>query len=246
MTEMVCVSPEGRITPGCTGLWTDEQRDAWARVIEFVHQRSHRQDRPAARPLGPQGLDPADVGGHGRAARRGQLGGRRPVGAPLRRRLPRAARGDPRRHGRGRRRLRRRGPPRGRGRLRPARAALPRTATCCRRSSPRRQPAHRRVRRLAGEPAALPARGVRRRARRRGRPTAGDRAHLGDRLGAGRQHRARTRSRSPGRSSRTAPTPSTSRPGRSPRTSSPRSAAPTRRRSPTGSATRSPPGRASR
>ncbi len=29
MTEMVCVSPEGRITPGCTGLWTDEQRDAW-------------------------------------------------------------------------------------------------------------------------------------------------------------------------------------------------------------------------
>ena len=25
MTEMVCVSPTGRITPGCTGLWTDEQ-----------------------------------------------------------------------------------------------------------------------------------------------------------------------------------------------------------------------------
>ncbi|MFS8204078.1 bifunctional salicylyl-CoA 5-hydroxylase/oxidoreductase [Streptomyces sp. CWNU-52B] len=40
MTEMVCVSPEGRITPGCTGLWTDEQRDAWARVVSFVHDRS--------------------------------------------------------------------------------------------------------------------------------------------------------------------------------------------------------------
>jgi anthraniloyl-CoA monooxygenase len=37
MTEMVCVSPTGRITPGCTGLWTDEQRDSWARVVDFVH-----------------------------------------------------------------------------------------------------------------------------------------------------------------------------------------------------------------
>ncbi len=40
MTEMVCVSPTGRITPGCTGLWTDEQRDGWARIVSFVHSRS--------------------------------------------------------------------------------------------------------------------------------------------------------------------------------------------------------------
>ncbi|MEU5703543.1 bifunctional salicylyl-CoA 5-hydroxylase/oxidoreductase [Streptomyces aurantiacus] len=40
MTEMVCVSPEGRITPGCTGLWNDEQRDSWSRVVSFVHDRS--------------------------------------------------------------------------------------------------------------------------------------------------------------------------------------------------------------
>jgi anthraniloyl-CoA monooxygenase len=40
MTEMTCVSPEGRITPGCPGLWTDEQRDRWAAVTRFVHQRS--------------------------------------------------------------------------------------------------------------------------------------------------------------------------------------------------------------
>ncbi|MCP3803312.1 bifunctional salicylyl-CoA 5-hydroxylase/oxidoreductase [Allokutzneria sp. A3M-2-11 16] len=39
MTEMVCVSPEGRITPGCTGLWTDEQRESWARIVSFVHER---------------------------------------------------------------------------------------------------------------------------------------------------------------------------------------------------------------
>jgi anthraniloyl-CoA monooxygenase len=40
MTEMVCVSPEGRITPGCTGIWTDEQRDSWARVVSFVRERT--------------------------------------------------------------------------------------------------------------------------------------------------------------------------------------------------------------
>ncbi|WP_336207709.1 bifunctional salicylyl-CoA 5-hydroxylase/oxidoreductase [Nonomuraea sp. LPB2021202275-12-8] len=40
MTEMVCVSPEGRITPGCTGLWNDTQRDAYRRVTDFVHSRT--------------------------------------------------------------------------------------------------------------------------------------------------------------------------------------------------------------
>jgi anthraniloyl-CoA monooxygenase len=39
-TEMTCVSPEGRITPGCTGLWNAKQRDAWQRVVEFVHANS--------------------------------------------------------------------------------------------------------------------------------------------------------------------------------------------------------------
>ena len=40
MTEMVCVAPEGRITLGCTGLWSDEQQAAWARITDFVHERS--------------------------------------------------------------------------------------------------------------------------------------------------------------------------------------------------------------
>ncbi|MEV6395058.1 bifunctional salicylyl-CoA 5-hydroxylase/oxidoreductase [Streptomyces sp. NPDC051907] len=40
MTEMVCVSPEGRITPGCTGLYTPEQAAAWRRVTDFVHHHS--------------------------------------------------------------------------------------------------------------------------------------------------------------------------------------------------------------
>ncbi|WP_367402520.1 bifunctional salicylyl-CoA 5-hydroxylase/oxidoreductase [Kocuria marina] len=40
MTEMVCVSEIGRITPGCTGLYTDDQREAWKRVVDFVHSHS--------------------------------------------------------------------------------------------------------------------------------------------------------------------------------------------------------------
>ncbi|MFJ2443041.1 MULTISPECIES: bifunctional salicylyl-CoA 5-hydroxylase/oxidoreductase [unclassified Streptomyces] len=40
MTEMVCVSPEGRITPGCTGLYTREQGESWRRVTDFVHRSS--------------------------------------------------------------------------------------------------------------------------------------------------------------------------------------------------------------
>ncbi|MBT0567568.1 bifunctional salicylyl-CoA 5-hydroxylase/oxidoreductase [Williamsia sp. CHRR-6] len=40
MTEMVCVSESGRITPGCTGLYTAEQERSWATITDFVHSRS--------------------------------------------------------------------------------------------------------------------------------------------------------------------------------------------------------------
>ncbi|OXM65411.1 bifunctional salicylyl-CoA 5-hydroxylase/oxidoreductase [Amycolatopsis vastitatis] len=40
MTEMVCVSPEGRITPGCGGLYTPEQEAAWKRIVDFVHAQT--------------------------------------------------------------------------------------------------------------------------------------------------------------------------------------------------------------
>ncbi|HEY0026327.1 MAG TPA: bifunctional salicylyl-CoA 5-hydroxylase/oxidoreductase [Allosphingosinicella sp.] len=39
-TEMTCVSAEGRITPGCPGLYTDAQAAAWARIVAFVHANS--------------------------------------------------------------------------------------------------------------------------------------------------------------------------------------------------------------
>jgi anthraniloyl-CoA monooxygenase len=38
--EMTCVSPDARITPGCLGLWNDEQAAAWKRIVDFVHNES--------------------------------------------------------------------------------------------------------------------------------------------------------------------------------------------------------------
>ncbi|HEV8064605.1 MAG TPA: bifunctional salicylyl-CoA 5-hydroxylase/oxidoreductase [Acidimicrobiales bacterium] len=40
MTEMICVSPSGRITPGCAGLYDDEQQRSWQRIVSFVHDHS--------------------------------------------------------------------------------------------------------------------------------------------------------------------------------------------------------------
>ncbi len=38
--EMTCVSPDARITPGCLGLWNDEQTKGWKRFVDFVHTNS--------------------------------------------------------------------------------------------------------------------------------------------------------------------------------------------------------------
>ena len=40
LTEMTNVSAEGRITPGCTGIYTDEQVAGWKRIVEYVHGNS--------------------------------------------------------------------------------------------------------------------------------------------------------------------------------------------------------------
>ena len=40
-TEMTCVSPEGRITPGCAGLYNDEQARAYRRIVDFVRANSN-------------------------------------------------------------------------------------------------------------------------------------------------------------------------------------------------------------
>jgi anthraniloyl-CoA monooxygenase len=40
MTEMVCVSREGRISPGCAGMYAPEHEAAFTRLVQFVHERT--------------------------------------------------------------------------------------------------------------------------------------------------------------------------------------------------------------
>ena len=40
MTEMTDVSREGRITPGCAGMYRPDHVDGWRRIVEFVHRES--------------------------------------------------------------------------------------------------------------------------------------------------------------------------------------------------------------
>ncbi len=39
MTEATAVSPEGRISPEDTGIWTDEQAEVWSRIVRFLHEQ---------------------------------------------------------------------------------------------------------------------------------------------------------------------------------------------------------------
>ncbi len=40
MSEMMCVSDTGRITPGCAGMYRDEHVEAWRRIVDFAHRYS--------------------------------------------------------------------------------------------------------------------------------------------------------------------------------------------------------------
>ena len=40
MAEMTCVSAEGRITPGCPGLYEPAHREAWKRIADWIHART--------------------------------------------------------------------------------------------------------------------------------------------------------------------------------------------------------------
>ena len=39
-TEMTCVAPDARISPGCAGMWNGQQASAWKHIVEFVHAHS--------------------------------------------------------------------------------------------------------------------------------------------------------------------------------------------------------------
>jgi anthraniloyl-CoA monooxygenase len=54
-TEMTDISPEARITPGCTGLWNDEQEAAWRRITDFVHGHTQAKIALQLGHAGPKG-----------------------------------------------------------------------------------------------------------------------------------------------------------------------------------------------
>jgi anthraniloyl-CoA monooxygenase len=54
-TEMTCVAPDARITPGCAGLWNEEQAAAWTRIVGFVHHGSNAKIGLQLGHAGPKG-----------------------------------------------------------------------------------------------------------------------------------------------------------------------------------------------
>ena len=55
MVEMTAPCPEGRITPGCPGLWRDDQRDAFKRVVDWVHAHTDAKMGVQIGHAGPKG-----------------------------------------------------------------------------------------------------------------------------------------------------------------------------------------------
>ncbi len=55
VAEMTCPSADARITPGCPGLWNDAQRDAWARIVDWVHSETDAKIAVQLGHAGPKG-----------------------------------------------------------------------------------------------------------------------------------------------------------------------------------------------
>ncbi len=54
-TEMTCVAPDGRISPGCAGMYKEEHGPAWARIVEFVHTHTPAKIALQLGHAGPKG-----------------------------------------------------------------------------------------------------------------------------------------------------------------------------------------------
>ncbi len=54
-TEMVCVAPDARISPGCAGLYTDDHTAAWQRIVDYVHTRTSAKIALQLGHAGPKG-----------------------------------------------------------------------------------------------------------------------------------------------------------------------------------------------
>ncbi len=53
--EMTCVSPKGRITPGCPGFYAPEHEAAWKRLVDFVHAETEAKICAQIGHSGPKG-----------------------------------------------------------------------------------------------------------------------------------------------------------------------------------------------
>src|SRR5205823_5426181 len=54
-TEMTCVSADARISPGCAGMYNDEHKPAWKRIVDYVHQRTPAKIAMQLGHAGPKG-----------------------------------------------------------------------------------------------------------------------------------------------------------------------------------------------
>ena len=54
-TEMTCVSADARISPGCAGMYMDEHRAAWTRIVDYVHRRTPAKIGMQLGHAGPKG-----------------------------------------------------------------------------------------------------------------------------------------------------------------------------------------------
>jgi anthraniloyl-CoA monooxygenase len=63
--EMTCTSADARITPGCPGLWNDEQMRAWKRIVGWAHSHSDAKIAMQLGHAGPKGSTNAPWDGQG-------------------------------------------------------------------------------------------------------------------------------------------------------------------------------------
>jgi len=54
-TEMVCVAADARISPGCAGMYAPEHRDAWRRIVDYVHRNTSAKVAIQLGHAGPKG-----------------------------------------------------------------------------------------------------------------------------------------------------------------------------------------------
>ena len=238
--EMTCVSPEGRITPGCTGFYAPEHEVAWKRLVDFVHAETEAKICAQIGHSGPKGSTQLGWQESDAPLESGNWPVMAASDVAVVAAQPGAEADDPRRHGHGARPVRGVGRDGGALRLRhagdPRRARL--SAVVLHHAAD--QPAHRRTMAARSKTAcairwrysmrcARPGR-ARSRSRCASRPMTGS---------ASKASRRRKPSRSPACCRRPASTSATCRPAR-PRSWRSRSmAACSRRRSPIASATRS-------